>query len=377
MKIVINDRNGYVISSREVTDNGYLKVPGKVARIGVQRYLAKELGLTDRAPNSIVSVYRPPEAVFDQASLASYDNADITNNHPSDMVDAASYKEVAAGHAISAGRQDGEFVIVDLLIKDKDLIDAIQNTDKVELSVGYTAEYTKDSGITPDGEIYEFIQRDIRVNHIALVDHARAGRQARLFDETKEPREAVNMKRITLDNGVVVDVADDAAAVTIQSAFDGLRARLKDAEEKAEKAEAKSDKKDEEIEEERKKSNDAAISARVASALSTLAVARKIAGSDFTCDSVDAPTIQRAALTKVRSTVDWAAKSDAYVQAAWDMESEKDDDDDEDDKDGKEKETKDSHAQFGRDMKTVKTVDAQAAREDAYEKFCNTRFGKK
>ncbi|MGL5529018.1 MAG: hypothetical protein ACRDCI_11735, partial [Plesiomonas shigelloides] len=59
------------------------------------------------------------------------------------------------------------------------------------------------------------------------------------------------------------------------------------------------------------------------------AVATRISGE--TCDSVDILTIQRAALAKVRPTVDWAAKSEAYVQAAFDMAAEKEDDEDEKD----------------------------------------------
>jgi hypothetical protein len=44
--------------------------------------------------------------------------------------------------------------------------------------------------------------------------------------------------------------------------------------------------------------------------------ARKVAGDAFTCDSVDPTEVMRAALLVKRPTVDWAAKSPAYIQAS-------------------------------------------------------------
>src|SRR5690625_183631 len=217
MTILVTDRAGYAVTRRELLDNGYLKLPGKVSRTGIQRYLASELGLKDREPNAIVAVYRPPEEVFAADALAGYDNADVTDGHPSDLVDAVSFNDVSVGHAISPGRQDGDFVVVDLLIKDQQAIKAI-DAGKAELSAGYTAEYAPEKGVTDTGEAYEFVQRSIRINHIALVDRARAGRDARLFDN--QPKEAKPMHVLTLDGGNTVEVADKATAQLIQSALD-------------------------------------------------------------------------------------------------------------------------------------------------------------
>jgi hypothetical protein len=370
MAILVTDRAGYAVTRRELLDNGYLKVPGKVARTGVQYYLASELGLTDRKPNEIIGVYRPSEEVFSADSLASYDNADVTDDHPSDMVNAASFKDVAVGHAISAGRQEAEFVVVDLLIKDQKAIEAIQ-AGKAELSAGYTAEYIPQQGVSDAGEAYEFIQRGIRINHIALVDKARAGKEARLFDT--KPKEAITMTHVTLDNGATVEVADKATAQLLQSAFDGLRKRVQDAEgaaakadEEKEKMEAAKDEAEEKLEEEKKKSSDAAIGERIKSVIDAQAQARKIAGEKFSCDSLDVSTIRRAALAVVRPAVDWAAKSDHYVQAAWDMEMEKDEDERDKEK-GKE-----SQDALNKDLKNLYTGDnGQMVGTAAYQNFLN------
>lgn len=373
MKILLQDRAAIPVpSQREYTENGYLKVPGRVALAGnVQQYLASELGLTDRPGNTVVNVYRPPESVFDPASLATYDNADVTVEHPTEMVDAGTFKRVAVGHATSPGRQDGNAVVVDLLIKDADAIKAIE-AGKCELSAGYMAEYVEQSGVTPDGTLYEFIQRGIAVNHIALCDQARAGRLARLFDH-KTPLEAVMSHKVTLDSGAKVEVADEASAILIQSTIDGLRKRVADAEEEKTKAElakdeaeAKADALDEENEELKKQASEDSISKRLADVLAVTDAARKLAGAEFTCDSVNPLEIKRAALAARLPKRAWADKSEAYVLAAWDSEMEKKEAEDEDEDDEKAK-TTDSHRQLGDDLSKVKTGDAKTTLDAAYQ----------
>lgn len=380
MKILLVDRESYAITHREFTDNGYLKVPGRVARTGIQRYLAAELGLTDREPNAIVAVYRPPEEVFAPESLASYDNADVTNDHPSDLVNPKTFKQVVVGQVVSPGRRDGDYVVADLIIKDQEAIEAIE-AGKTELSVGYLAEYAHEPGVTDSGEAYEFVQRRIAVNHVALVDRARAGRNARLFD--RQPKEAITMHQVVLDNGSAVEVADKATAQLIQSTIDSLRKRAADAEaetakakDEAEAAKAKAEKLAEDLEEERKKSSDAAIAERVKAVADTQALARKIAGAEFTCDSVDPVEIKRAALAKVRPTIDWADKSPAYVLAAFDLEAEKKESEDEEEEERKQA-AADSLKNLGKDFKDGKPADAQAVRDSVYDEFLKTRYGKK
>src|SRR5690625_5711029 len=60
MRVLVHDRISYALTSRTITDEGYLLAPAYVARTGVQQYLASELELTDRNPNEIINVYRPP-----------------------------------------------------------------------------------------------------------------------------------------------------------------------------------------------------------------------------------------------------------------------------------------------------------------------------
>jgi hypothetical protein len=306
-----NDRKSFALNSQRVyTDEGFLRVPGKAARTGIQEYLASELRLKGRAPNDIIRVYRPAEEVFNDESLQSYLGADVTNNHPPTLVNASTYRNTSVGVVTSVGRQDGDFVIVDMVIKDKDAIKAVE-TGKCELSAGYTAVYDDTPGTTPEGEPYDFRQTRIKINHVAIVDRARAGAMARIFDNMeKKP-----MYQITTDTGLKVDVADAA----VVDAFKRLEQRVSDAEAAKETVQAQLDAALEQVADLTTKCSDEALKARVEAIARVTTSARKVAGDEFTCDSMDPVAIKRAALAVKRPSVDWAEKSTAYVEAAFDM----------------------------------------------------------
>lgn len=371
MKLFVTDRQSYTITHREFTDQGYLRVPGRVARTGVQDYLASELGLTDRDPKDIVRVYRPAEEVFAPDSLSTYENADVTDDHPSQMVDSRSYKDVAVGYVTGPGRVDDTYVVADLLIKDQAAIDAIQS-GKVELSAGYENEYHREPGVTEDGQEYEFVQRNIRINHVALVDRARAGNQAKLFD-----REVKTMAHVTLD-GKSVTVDNEATAQLIQHAFDAKEGKFKemedkyntakkdmeDASEEMEKLKAAKDAAEEEAEKMKEKSSDAAISERIKEVAEVRDQATKMIGEDFTCDSIVPLEIKRAAMEKLHPTRDWAKQTEAYITAAWDMEAERTEADRTTDA------ARRSHMNLSDDVKNLYTGDGGVMKGDAeYQKF--------
>ncbi|EOX3355793.1 DUF2213 domain-containing protein [Vibrio cholerae] len=163
-------------TSRTYTDEGFLKVSGRAAKTGIQEYYAHELGLTDREPNAVVRVMRFADDVFSQDSLDSYIGVDITIEHPGEFVNSQNFKSESVG-LVTAAKRDGDFVLVDMIVKDQSAIDAI-HSGKVELSAGYECSY----GPAPEGASYDFIQRSIRVNHLAITDKSRGGSQVRLND---------------------------------------------------------------------------------------------------------------------------------------------------------------------------------------------------
>lgn len=322
-RVFVQDRQTYQTTSREITSEGFLLVPGRVAKTGTQQYLRRELGL-DGNPNETVTVYRPENEVFSDESLASYDGIDLTVFHPKELVNPKNYKETSVGVVRGKARRDGDFVVADLLFKDQSAIDKITKDGFVELSAGYTAEYVAVDGVAPDGTPYQYEQRGILLNHVASlpVNSARAGRQARIFDHDQKE---ITMSKVTLDSGREVEVQDAATALLISDTIDRLRKQVTDAEKakdeaeaKAEKAEAKADMKEEEAEKAKKETSDAAITARIAEIVAVKDKAATI-DSAYAADGVDTLAIMRGVLKGIRSTVDWDSKSQDYVQAAFDM----------------------------------------------------------
>jgi hypothetical protein len=188
----------------------------RAVRTGIQEYTGSELGLIDR---KVVRVYRPESEVFSKDSLQSFSHATVTINHPPVLVDADNWKEYAAGEVSTDVLRDGEFLAVPLLLKDAAAIAAV-NSGKVELSAGYTADIELIDGVTPDGQPYDAIQRNIKINHLALVDNARAGSKARIGDSAdkwgsapltkqEETVKMAELKTVVVgDKAVQVAVAD-------------------------------------------------------------------------------------------------------------------------------------------------------------------------
>ena len=179
-----------VSENRHITDEGYLKAKARLARTGVQQYRAYELGLDASdpsnkfAPGDIVNVYRPPEEVFDELSMESFEGQPVTNDHPPELVNVDNIANYQVGYVSKDVRREGDYLVTDIIITDKSVIDAIMD-GKAELSNGYTATYEVKSGTTPDGSPFDVVQKNIKGNHIAIVDNGRCGGECRIVDSAE------------------------------------------------------------------------------------------------------------------------------------------------------------------------------------------------
>ncbi|ROM84127.1 hypothetical protein BK655_12300 [Pseudomonas brassicacearum] len=332
-------------TSRTLTPEGFLCVKGIAARTGVYQYLSSELDLD--GPERIVNVYRSPEEVFKPESMATYLDKDVTNDHPDDLVDSTTFKDVSVGHVRGVER-DGDNLIVDMIIKDQSAIDDIQS-GKAELSPGYLAEYVEAPGIAPDGTAYEYEQRDIQINHNAVVEAARAGKVARIFDHKPKGITHMATRKVFLDSKKSRSIIlDEEAATVVEDAVAALQKFADEESERADKAEATKDAAEEELEEVKKETSDAAIGLRVKATLDTIALAGKVVKSFDAKGLVSPLEIKRAAMAQLKPTRDWASKSEAYVTAAFDAAADEADEKDDDEDDDKSK-TNDSLRQFAKD----------------------------
>lgn len=214
-KKTIQARDFMSLTSRQMTAEGYMVAPGNLARTGVQDYRAYELGLDADGmdPMKVIRLHRPPEEVFDAASMASFESKPITIEHPPVAVTADNWTDLAKGEVRDVARS-GDLMTGTLLIKAKDAIEALQ-AGKVQLSNGYTFELDMTSGTTADGRAYDGVQRNIRGNHVALVDAARCGSACRIADSQPklEGNTMPELKRKVTVDGIPLEVEDTAAGV--------------------------------------------------------------------------------------------------------------------------------------------------------------------
>jgi hypothetical protein len=114
-----------------------------------------------------------------------------TWGHPPVLLDSANTKQYQIGYSGSQVRYTDGFVEVALLITDEEAIKKVKRKDASEVSAGYKVDFDPTPGVTPEGEEYAGIQRNIRVNHIAIVPRGRAGPEVRLLLDRMDSADAV------------------------------------------------------------------------------------------------------------------------------------------------------------------------------------------
>jgi len=156
----------------ETTPEGYLDGRAVVTTVGVYPYVEDE--------GKVVWELRPAAEVFDPASLLTLKSQPVTNGHPKEALDAENVKKLSVGHLgdnVDIDPFEGH-VIASVRIAAKDAIEDVR-AGKRAVSCGYTSDIEKTSGVW-NGVPFDAIQRNIRYNHVAIVDVARAGDAAKI-----------------------------------------------------------------------------------------------------------------------------------------------------------------------------------------------------
>ena len=322
-----------------ITDRGLITV-AKAARTGIQEYLGSEVGRPDLG---VVRVYRPADEVFSADTLASFSHAPITIDHPPEMVTPENWDTYAVGEVSTAAGVDRKWVSLPLIVKAKGAIDAVKG-GKRQLSAGYSCRLDWQGGVTDEGEAYDAVQRGITINHVAIVDAARAGPEAKIGDKKSnvwgvspiqaDKKATTGDEPITQeDKGVTMStvnvvLGDKAVAVAIADA-PAVEAFKADAAKKLEDAKAASDaaiaakdsdlaKKDAEIDALKAKVLEGpALDAAVAARGDLIAKAHAIA-PDVKTDGLSDAAIRKAVVTSVLGDA-VKDKAEAYIDARFDI----------------------------------------------------------
>ena len=167
-------------SKRSKDSNGFLIIKDNpIAKAGVFDYLLSELK-QDIEPkdDKVVKVYRPfSELIRVKDSFA---NKPIKMNHHW-VGDECETADGAIGSNITIDEAN-EYLRADLIIYNPKLIEAIEKDELVELSPAYTGKEIAENG-RYNGEAYEYKQELGEVNHLAVVEIGRSGKDLKIYDD--------------------------------------------------------------------------------------------------------------------------------------------------------------------------------------------------
>ena len=248
------DNSQWMTPPFERTNEGFLKGRAIVTSIGVFTY--------KRADGTIQRELRLPEEVFSPLTLNSMKLKPVTLNHPTELVTSDNADKLQVG---SLGDNpswtkewhdrnweevtDGINCAIDMVITKKDAVDAVLN-GKQSLSMGYTCDLEMaQPGSTWCGVEYDFIQRNIRYNHCAIVDSARAGDNAKIELRVDSEDAVLENMVIKTDGGtkmlkkINLDGIEYEAEESVIKALNKERARADQAESDACESKKTADKK--------------------------------------------------------------------------------------------------------------------------------------
>ena len=170
---------------RHLDENGYLHVDkSPILRSGILEYLGSELlpegedkvDGVEVDPDKVYKVFIPEDELRKGAD--SFKLLPITNDHTwlgNEGEDAKDYQEGTIGENVYV--EDG-MLYAPLVFTGNEIIKDITEEGKEELSSSYYNRFEK-----ANNKDYDFIARDIKGNHLALVDRGRCGSEVRVLNE--------------------------------------------------------------------------------------------------------------------------------------------------------------------------------------------------
>lgn len=144
-----------------------------ISKIGVFDYLGSEIPGA-KEPDRVYKVYRPEEELARQETIDSFKNKPLLDDH-----------EIIGIHGMPAERKGiqgniGEQVYFDSpylrgnIVVHSSAAQTLIKNGKTELSPCYGCDWVEESGVF-EGKEYQYVQRNLRANHLALVEEGRTG----------------------------------------------------------------------------------------------------------------------------------------------------------------------------------------------------------
>ncbi|MED4934002.1 DUF2213 domain-containing protein [Heyndrickxia coagulans] len=307
------------IQDYQETSEGYLTVNAPITRPGVFPYM--------RADGSLKMEAKLPEELFSSTTVQSAQAKPVTDDHPSEPVTTANYKQYAKGMTHTDASVKDNKLWVSFTITDAALIQKVKS-GKRELSIGFLSDVRDEPGEYA-GQRYDSVQRNIEINHLAVVEKGRAGPEVAIRGDSAafmiDSDDKGGMKKMKYKiDGVEYEV--DAA---VKQFIEAQAARLDAAQEKAKEydtlqgkydaLDAQLKKKEKELEEAKKNTLSAdELDKKVNERIELITSAKPLLGDSFDFTGKTEREIKEAVIQNVKPDFKGDGKSDEYVNAFYD-----------------------------------------------------------
>jgi len=233
------------MTKRIIDSNGFIEIPDNpLSKVGIYDYLGAEIGAPD--PGRMYKVLRPEDELSRLETVQSFKGMPLVNDHTmiGDGNTAPEEKGIDGVIGDNVYYRDGTLFGNLRLYTNK--IKSLVDKGKKDLSLGYYARYDESPG-TWQGQAYDFVQRYITGNHVALVQDGRCGESVAVLDksplmatfdhltileDTNTPNPTKETPMATTDE--VTKIVTDALA-PLQATMDALTKRLAAMDEDSEK----------------------------------------------------------------------------------------------------------------------------------------------
>lgn len=256
-KLIFDTKN----SNREKDANGFLHVKNcHCTKVQIAQYLGCEIS-KDLIADKVYNVFRPEEELKKADTIQSLNGVPLQLEHHDDTAEKpAQYTRIGATGTDAVFEYP--YLSNSLHFFNQKAIDLIESGEKCELSIGYDCEIHKEAGEF-EGVPYDFVQRNIKIQHVALVECGRAGADVKVSDSKEiilnsEKNEVKQMDKEKLLQLINELVKAGASEEEIKAKIDELTAdACEDDEVEVETEEVETEEPDtEEIEEQEQETSD-------------------------------------------------------------------------------------------------------------------------
>lgn len=301
--------------------SGFLTVRAPITRAGVFPYR--------RVDGAIQMEAKLPEEVFREDTVLSARAKPVTDGHPPVPVMANNIAQYGRGMSHMDSVVEEERLKVTLTVTDEALIGRIESGVQTEISIGFLSDIVAENG-NYQGDTYEFVQRNMEINHIAIVERGRAGSTVAIradsdawqIDEQDEGGNNMPTYKIDgKDHEVPSEVKSflEAQAIKLDSAetkakgLDALQGRY-------DALDAQIKQKDKELEEVKKQQLSAdQLDTKVQERVQLVETVKPFLGDSFDFNGKSERELKEAVITSVKADFKADGLSDDYINGFFDL----------------------------------------------------------